>query len=358
MKKYRNIGQIVVFVLILAAFVLVVHQFVIPVIFGLLVSLVFRPIYKMLLNRLGKRRKLAAAISTFLVFCCVLVPLILIASYVMKDVAHLAKSVNETTAQANSHSGSVQQIPILSNLYHAINKLYPLPPDQFDQQARSVLSRFAEWGKNLLGGVLGSIARITTSLVFFLIAFYFGLVDGPLLVGFMKENSPFATRDTEIIFRTTYGICNAVVLGAFLAGLVQGTIIGLAYWILGIPKPLFFAAITALFGLIPLVGSAPTGIGGTIYLLATGKTINAIIMLAAFGLAAVSDNIVKPMVLKGKTSLHPFLGLLSVLGGIKAFGFAGIFLGPVITALTITLLQLFHHRVKTLREQIAETHTK
>ena len=188
-----------------------------------------------------------------------------------------------------------------------------------------------------------------------MIALYFGLVDGPRLVIFIKENSPYTPRDTDVIFQTTAGICNAVVLGAFLAGLVQGTIIGLAYWILGIPKPLFFGALTALFGLIPLVGSAPTGLGGTLYLLATGKAVKAIVMLGAFGLAAISDNIVKPWVLKGRMSLHPFLGLLSVLGGIKAFGFAGIFLGPVITGLTITLLQLFHHSMKRSREKSAET---
>jgi predicted PurR-regulated permease PerM len=97
------------------------------------------------------------------------------------------------------------------------------------------------------------------------------------------------------------------------------------------------------------------GIGGTIYLLSIGKPIKAIVMLGAFGLAGISDNIVKPLVLKGKTALHPFLGLISVLGGLKAFGVAGIFLGPVITALTIVLLQLFHHRVKTLRAEATKT---
>jgi predicted PurR-regulated permease PerM len=147
-------------------------------------------------------------------------------------------------------------------------------------------------------------------------------------------------------------ICNAVVLGAVLAGIVQGTIIGLAFWILGIPKPFLSGAMTAVFGLIPLVGSAPMGIGGTVYLFTTGQPIKAIVMLAAFGLAAVSDNVIKPLVLtKGKTALHPLLGLISVLGGLKAFGVAGIFLGPVITALTIVLLKLFHHRVKGADQQ-------
>jgi predicted PurR-regulated permease PerM len=78
-------------------------------------------------------------------------------------------------------------------------------------------------------------------------------------------------------------------------------------------------------------------------------------MFGAYSLAGISDNIVKPWVLKGRMSLHPFLGLLSVLGGLRIFGLAGIFLGPLITALTITLLQLFHHRIQIFREQSAES---
>ena len=349
MKKYRNIGQIVAFIAIFATFVVVVHQFIIPVLFGLLVSLVFRPVYLWLVRQFGDRRRLAAGISTFLIFCLGLVPLILIGMYVINDVAGLAKIVSTTSTEVNKDARSVHQIEPLDKLYVGVNRIYPMPREKFQQQARIALERLSEAAKTLASGALATIPRAATSLVFFLIAFYFGLVDGPRLAKFIRDNSPFSSRDTDVIFQTTVGICNAVVLGAFLAGLVQGTIIGVAYWILGIPKPLFFGALTALFALIPLVGSAPTGLGGTVYLLVTGKFLKAIFMFAVFCLAAVSDNIIKPMVLKGRMSLHPFLGLLSVLGGIKAFGFAGIFLGPVITALTITLLQLFHHRVKNLR---------
>ncbi len=351
MKRYRNIGQVVIFVVVLSVFVLVVHQFIVPVIVGLLVSLVFRPIFLWLEDKLGQRKRLAAALSTFVIVFCVLFPLIMIGTYVVKDVANLAMQVNETTNQAGADSGQLMQIPALERVYHGINAVFPIPQDKFEQQVRGLMAQLAKTGKNLVRGILTRIPRAATSLVFFLIAFYFGLVDGPRLVNFLQDNSPFTARETQKIFRITHSICNAVVLGAFLAGLVQGTIIGLAYWILGIPKPLFFGALTMLLGLIPLVGSAPMGAGGAIYLLVIGKPVKALIMLGCFGLAAVSDNIVKPWVLKGKSALHPFLGLLSVLGGLKAFGIAGIFLGPVVTALLIVLLQLFHHRVKTLREE-------
>jgi predicted PurR-regulated permease PerM len=347
MKQYRNIGQIVIGVLIFSLFLIVVHQFIIPVILGMLISLIFRPIYLRFCNFFGNRRGIAAFFSTILIVFCVLCPVILLTSYVIKDVVHLVKEVNDLSAQQD-HS-------LMNRIYDGINKIYPLSKEQFEEIFRENLKNAGEAGKNAVRAIATSIPRKLTAMIFFLISFYFGLLDGPRLVAFIEENSPFPARDTSKIFQTVVGICDAVVLGSLLAGLVQGTILGSAYWILGIPKPLFFGVLTLLFGLIPLVGSGPAGAGGTVYLLITGHPIKAIFMLAAFALAGVSDNIVKPLVLKGKASLHPFLGLISVLGGLKTFGIAGVFLGPLITALTIVLLQVLHHRVKTMREAAAKT---
>jgi predicted PurR-regulated permease PerM len=342
MKQYRNIGQAIVFVLIFSVFLVLVHQFVIPVITGLLVSLVVRPVYNWICDRLGNRRRLSAAFSTILILLCVLCPLIILATSVVKDIAHFTKDVTNLSSAS-----------WLNQAYQGVNRIHPISREEFDERAHTYINNASESGKQILRNIAGSIPRKITAMIFFLIAFYFGLLDGPRLVSFIRDNSPFSARDTSKIFQTVVGICYAVVLGALLAGMVQGIILGSAYWILGIPKPLFFGVMTLIFGLIPLVGSGPAGLGGTIYLLIIGHPVKAIIMMGAFALAGISDNIVKPMVLKGKASLHPFLGLLSVLGGIKTFGIAGIFLGPLITALTILLLQLLHHRVKTMRENAA-----
>jgi predicted PurR-regulated permease PerM len=342
MKQYRNIGQLVVFILMFVLFIVVVHQFIIPTILGLLVSLVFRPVYNKICNGLGNRRRIGAGISTFIILLCVVIPLTMISIYVWKDVLHLARQVNQLANHTNPAD--------LDRLYAAVNRLDPMSREQFDEKVNSAIVSLTNAAKTSFRIFAGSLPRAITSLIFFLIAFYFGLLDGPRFVSFLRENSPFSSRDTSKILNTADGVCDAVVLGSVLAGLIQGTILGGAYWILGIPKPFLFAALTFIFGLIPLVGSGPAGFGGTIYLLATGHPIKALIMLGAWVLAGISDNIVKPLVLKGKVSLHPFLGLISVLGGLKAFGIAGVFLGPLITGLTIVLLQVFHHRVKAMRQ--------
>src|ERR1044071_1207640 len=102
MKQYRNIGQIVIGVLIFSLFLIIVHQFIIPVILGMLISLIFRPVYLRICNFLGNRRRLGALFSTILIVLCVLCPVVLLTTYVIKDVAHFVKEVNELSNQPNN----------------------------------------------------------------------------------------------------------------------------------------------------------------------------------------------------------------------------------------------------------------
>ncbi len=101
-----------------------------------------------------------------------------------------------------------------------------------------------------------------------------------------------------------------------------------------------FGVITGILSFVPMIGSIPTAWGGVLYLLIDGRTGAALGMAVAAILTAVSDNILKPWVLKGKIELHPLLGLTSALGGASLFGFSGLFLGPLIAALTIELIKM------------------
>lgn len=345
MKSYQKVGQFAVFGLVFILFLAVIHPFLIPIILGLLISLVYRPMYLWIIARVKGRKHLASSVSTLIVILCVLLPLVLIAIFVAKDVANLTKTIGSITESSNPTVQQVMKIPALANLYRAVNRVHPMTPEEFSNSVRSGMVQLSTAGKNVLRELATSIARKVIALVFFLIAFYFGLVDGASFAKFLKDNSPFSNRDTNQLFTVIHKICNAVVLGALLAGTVQGIIVGTAYWILGIPQPLLFGVLTGIFSFVPLVGCAPTCIGGILYLLAAGTPVKALFMLLVFLMAGVSDNIVKPWVLKDRTEIHPLLGLVSVLGGLRLFGFAGLFLGPVITALSVVLIQLLRHRV-------------
>ncbi len=345
MKQYRSIGQLVILGIVLVLFGFVIHRFLIPVTLGLIISLVFRPAYLWLRKKSNNSSHLPAALSTFIVLICVLLPLILLGIFVYKDASHLVTTLNQISKHEDKSSG-ILDIPVFSNVYQAINRVRPTTEKEFIERTKFFVFQFATSATKFLTSLAASVPRKVLAVVFFLIAFYFGLVDGPRFVAFLRANLPFSSLDTKTIFNNVEKISKAVVLGTLIAGIVQGTIIGLAYWIFGIPRPHLFGFLTAIFSFIPLVGCAPTSIGGILYLLANGKIGSAIGMTVAFVLAGLSDNVVKPWVLKGKTELHPLLGLISVLGGLLAFGPSGLFFGPITTVLAITLIQIVPRHLK------------
>jgi len=129
----------------------------------------------------------------------------------------------------------------------------------------------------------------------------------------------------------------AVVFGIVLTALAQGVLAGLGYWVAGIEAPALWGAITALVSLIPFVGPV-VWVGLSIGLLAHGET-QAALGLFLWGALVVSwiDNLVRPLVISGPTRIPFLLVFLGVLGGLNAFGLIGLFLGPVLLAVSVAI---------------------
>lgn len=127
----------------------------------------------------------------------------------------------------------------------------------------------------------------------------------------------------------------AVVFGIVLTALAQGTLAGLGYWVAGLAAPALWGVITALVSLIPFVGPV-VWIGLSLTLLANGET-GAALGLFLWGALVVSwiDNLIRPLVISGPTQIPFLLVFLGVLGGLHAFGLIGLFLGPVLLAVSV-----------------------
>ncbi|MDH3460057.1 MAG: AI-2E family transporter [Burkholderiaceae bacterium] len=130
---------------------------------------------------------------------------------------------------------------------------------------------------------------------------------------------------------------HAVVFGIVLTALAQGVLAGLGYWVAGIDAPALWGAVTALVSLIPFVGPV-VWIGLSLALLAHGET-NAAIGVFLWGALVVSwvDNLIRPLAISGPTRIPFLLVFLGVLGGLSAFGLIGLFLGPVLLAVSLAI---------------------
>jgi predicted PurR-regulated permease PerM len=137
-------------------------------------------------------------------------------------------------------------------------------------------------------------------------------------------------------------VTRSVLVSTIATAGVQAVAALLGYVITRVPVPIFFAAVTFFFALIPAIGAATVCVAAALLLLATGHPVAAII-LAAWGILVVglSDNVIKPMLAKRGMHMHGVIVFFSLLGGLSIFGPIGLLLGPLSVAFFLAVLRIY-----------------
>jgi predicted PurR-regulated permease PerM len=187
-----------------------------------------------------------------------------------------------------------------------------------------------------------NIAVFAISFVIMCLTTFYFLKDGKEIVRYIQERIPFIDSQREQIEKRVKDMIVAAIYGGIAVGIAQGTLGGLAFFVLGISSPVLWGSAMAIFSLVPVFGSFTIWGPASAILIISGSYAKGI-GLFVFGVLVISsvDNILKPLIIGGRTRLHMLLIFFSVLGGIKFFGFIGFILGPIITVLCISLLEIY-----------------
>lgn len=142
------------------------------------------------------------------------------------------------------------------------------------------------------------------------------------------------------LWRHLIDVNRAVFMGIGLTALVQGILLGIGFAIAGLPSPLVFGVLGAMFALVPVVGTAIIWVPAALWLLAQGETAYAVFMLA-WGVVVVGsvDNFLRPILISGRVEVPTLAVFIGVMGGLSAFGFVGLFLGPIVLGLVVALFR-------------------
>lgn len=194
---------------------------------------------------------------------------------------------------------------------------------------------------NVFGGLLTQLPALALGAGMTAIGVFFFLYDGKRLAAWAKRQRFLNTRANGEMVKTFTGLCRAVILAALLSGLVQTILYSISIWIAGVYHSIMVVLIVFFSTFVPLVGAAPVTFGLALWNLLNGNTTAGVILLVGASLAALSDNFVRPMVLKDGASLHPLVAFVSAFGGLQIFGFTGIFLGPITAGLAMKALELW-----------------
>jgi predicted PurR-regulated permease PerM len=190
--------------------------------------------------------------------------------------------------------------------------------------------------------VFGAAARSAINLIIALIGVYYLLTGGDRVWDRVKEYLPFSDGAAELLRHRFYSITQATFYGTVVTAAVQGALVGIGFFIAGIPSPVFWGTVAAFASILPLVGGALVWVPATLVLLAQKDTGHAI-FLGLWGalLVANIDNIIRPLIFKKLSNIHPITTLVGAFAGLRYFGLLGVLVGPLAITYFFELLRIF-----------------
>lgn len=321
--------------------VLILLPFLTPVVLALAFTVIFGPVHRYIRRvffKNNERSNFAAFIIILLVAVIVLVPGIFIVTKIYTEIQDMYYFLTE-------ESGRSSVVLLLNSatqwLSHALFDLFPAYSfDGFN--ITEYLQAGLEWAFSNIDTVFTGLSKVLLGIfVTFLALFYF-LRDGKELKRQIIALSPLVDTDDERILRRLEQAVYSIFAGSLIVGVIQGILTGIGFALFGVPNPAVWGSIAAVAALIPGIGTSLVLVPGILYLFFTGTTGGAIGLLI-WGVLAVGliDNILGPILINRGIKIHPFLILLSVLGGLIFFGAIGFILGPLVLAFLFALLEIY-----------------
>ena len=323
------------------ALVLMALPFAGTIVWALLLAFLLHPLNEALSRALRGRRGLAALSLTLGGLVLILLPGALIAMAFATQAGDLVTRIQNIAERHHvAQLSDLLRIPIAERMFGWLGSYAPITADQVKdwlvQNGRSLLLTLMGVSGAALASVLGAI--VSLALMLFLLFFF--LRDGEDLMRRAMRLVPMVEERKAALLEHLSSVTRALVLGMLLTAAAQGALLGVGFSIVGLPSPVVFGVLTALASVVPLVGTAIVWVPGVLVLLAQGRTWAALFLAAwSLGLVTSVDNVIKPLVVSGRAGLPTFAVFLGLVGGLAAFGAIGMFLGPVIVALTIALLR-------------------
>jgi predicted PurR-regulated permease PerM len=342
-----------VFLFLLVQVYALFAMFLVPLIWAVIFVLTFHPLFTLLLTWFQGRRNLISLLMTVLVVLLVAVPVFLFSSVLTAEALALYQRTLEAT-----QTGELQQFlaswreTILGQWWQKWGPqiaAFEIDVPGLALQGANVASQF------IAGQATGIARNLFVFLFDFLImsfSLFFLFRDGEGLYSALRDLLPMEPEHKDQIFQRFYETVSAVVQGVVVTAVVQGALVGLGFWGLGVPFGLFFAFAGALASFQPIGGAAVVWFPCVFYLGLAGSWGKALILLA-YGILVVSgvDNVLKPLIIGGRTKLPTIFLFFGMLGGLDAYGFLGIFLGPVVLATIVAFVNIYREEYA---RQVAE----
>jgi predicted PurR-regulated permease PerM len=347
-QRLHQYAQLAAVATIIVGCYLVLHPLVPAVLFAAVVCLATWPLYARLRKALDGRSAPAAMAMTLLLIFVVIGPAVLLAVNLADDARALAERVGALLKGGPiTPPAWVQGIPVIGEMLAEYWQRLASSTDSLAMQWKGVLDPARGF---LLGaGRAAGEGLLQLALASF-IGFFFYRDGDALMLGARKILAMLAGKLGGELLDTIGHTVTGVIHGVFGTALAQALVALAGFLIAGVPAPFLLAAATFLLSIIPV--GPPLVWGPAALWLAYHGQMGWAVFMALWGLLAIStiDNVVKPYLISRSSRLPLLLIILGVFGGVIAFGFIGLFIGPPVLAIGLTLIQFWIARRPTERE--------
>ena len=336
--QFRKAFLLVLVAGITAAFVAMLQTFLLTILVAAIFSGLAYPVYARLLRAVRGHRPLASALTLLLVTVLVVGPLFGIAGLVVNQAVRVTESIRPVVERfLNEPTYLDQQLERIPG----IDRLEPYR-EQIVTTGGAVVGAI---GRFLAGSLSDAATGTVTFLLHFFLMLYtmfFLLMDGTSMLRSVLNHLPLRATEKAQMTDRFVSVMRATVKGTIVIGIIQGTLSGVAFWVVGIPDALFWTVVMIVLSILPVIGGALVWVPASLILAATGEVMKGMLLAAFCSLIVGSvDNVLRPRLVGRDTKLHDVLILFSTLGGILAFGPLGFIIGPILAGLFVTSWDIF-----------------
>ena len=333
-------GQRLAFLLLLIGILVVAYYTIQSLVTVLLLAAAVASLsfgwHRWLTTRLGGRPRTAAALMVTMVLAGVLGPAtalaVLGAQRIAVEAVHLVPHLDEAQVWLADHASRLGPLgPPAARAVRGIGA-------SITSAAPTLARRASEWAS----AVGSALLRLGVDTFLFSVSLFYFYIEGEgwreRLIRLVPINPRYAVELIDRFRRTAL----AVLVGNLGTALVHGVIAGAGYWIFGVEGPLLWGVATGFASFIPAIGTALVWVPLSIALAVSTSWVRGLLLLAyCIVIVGTADNVARPLLMQKRLGLHPLWVFVAVFGGVTAYGISGLFLGPLIMALAVAVLDIY-----------------
>ncbi len=320
--------------LITILFVSIIFNFAAPILWSIVVSIIFYPLYEKFLLMTNKK-SLSSILSLILILLLVIIPSIGILGLITNELIIFINSFDDYSLERY-----VEMIPNES-LINDLLAWAGLSITQLTEKADDFLLAASKVFYESVSTISANVINFFISLFLFIYLTFFFLKDGEKILQSCMDAFPMKNEDESYLLNEFQKTTRATIKGTIIVALAQGFLGYMTLLLLGVEGALIWGAVMALLSIIPAVGTILVWLPIALVLFLNGQIMEAsILIFSGIFIIGMIDNLLRPILIGKETKIPDYLILLTTIGGISIFGITGFIIGPIIASLFISIWSL------------------